>query len=141
MGEQFDDARGRLLFADLTFEIIGAFFAVYNTLGYGFLESVYRNALVLELQRRGLRVEQEVATEVLYLGKVVGLYRMDLVVEGKVLIEVKSSMSLAASDRKQLFNYLRASRLAIGLLLHFGPKPTHQRLISPIFNSGPAISA
>ena len=133
-------ARGELLFKDLTYEIIGAFYDVYNALGYGFLESVYRNALVLELQRRDIHVAQEVATEVHYLGKVVGLYRMDLVVEGKILIEVKSSAALSQSDRRQLFNYLRASKLAVGLLLHFGPKPVHHRLISPIFNVDRAVS-
>lgn len=133
-------ARGELLFKDLTYEIIGAFYAVYNALGYGFLESVYRNALVVELGRRGLKVSQEVSTEVHYLGCIVGLYRMDLVVEGKILIEVKASAVLSQSDRRQLFNYLRASKLAVGLLLHFGPKPVHHRLISPIFTVDRAVS-
>jgi len=140
MGQPNQLARGELLFKDLTYEIIGAFYAVYNALGYGFLESVYRNALVVELQRRGLKVSQEVAIEVHYLGRVVGLYRMDVVVEGKILIEVKSGAILAPYDRRQLFNYLRASKLAVGLLLHFGPKPAHHRLISPIFSADPAFS-
>lgn len=131
-------ARGEtreLPFGNLTYQIIGAFYAVYNALGYGFLESVYRNALVVELRRRGLRVSSEVAVEVHYLGTAVGHYRMDLVVEEKVLVEVKAGSAINPSAKAQLFNYLRASHLPIGLLLHFGPRPIHQRLISPIFRN------
>jgi GxxExxY protein len=118
-----------LLLKELTFEIIGSFFTVYNDLGYGFLESVYVNALTIELQRRGLRSEREVPVEVLYEGQPVGLYRMDLVVNRKVLVEVKSGLSLSHADCKQLFNYLRASRMTVGLLFHFGPRPTHRRFV------------
>lgn len=123
----------KLAFEKLTHAIIGAFYAVYNTIGYGFLESVYRNALVIELRRRGLRVEQEVPVEVFYLGERVGFYRIDVIVEGKILLEVKSCAAIGDIDRRQVFNYLRASRLPIVLLLHFGPKPSHKRFISPIF--------
>lgn len=100
---------------------------MYNALGYGFLEHVYSNALSLELRMRGLRVEREVPVEVQYHGQAVGHYRMDMVVEGRVIIEIKSSIALCEADRRQLFNYLRASRVALGLLLHFGPKPAFKR--------------
>lgn len=94
----------KLAFEELTHAIIGAFYAVYNTIGYGFLESVYRNALVIELRRRGMRVEQEVPVEVFYLGERVGFYRIDLIVEGKILL---SSLQSSAGERsRQLHPFL-----------------------------------
>jgi GxxExxY protein len=116
---------------ELTQQIIGAFFTVYNELGYGFLESVSSNALSLELGLRDLMVRREVPVEVLYMGQAVGLYRMDQVVENKVLIEIKSSARIAVGDRRQVFNYVKASRLSVALLFHFGPKPSFERFISP----------
>jgi GxxExxY protein len=124
-------AQTKLIEKELTQEIIGAFYMVYNELGYGFLESVYSNALSLELRLRNLRVQREVAVEVLYLGQPVGLYRMDQVVENRVLIEIKSSAAIAESDRRQLFNYLKACPLQVGLLFHFGPQPVFERFVSP----------
>lgn len=114
---------------DLSYEIVGAFYTVYNALGYGFLESVHANALSLELQSRNLKVQREVPVEVLYEGQRVGLYRMDMLVEGRVLIEVKSCASVGQTDNRQLFNYLRASRLRLAILLHFGPKPAYKRFV------------
>lgn len=123
---------------ELSYEIVGAFYTVYNALGYGFLESVYANALSLELQMRNLKVQREVPIDVLYEGQCVGRYRMDMLVEGRVLIEAKSSASVGEAENRQLFNYLRASRLPIALLLHFGPKPAYKRLVwtGRQFNSG-----
>ena len=120
-----------LLYEELTFAIIGAFYAVYNALGHGFLESVYRNALVIELQRRGLSVKREVPIEVSYRGQVVGTYRADLVVEDKVLLEIKAAPIIGETERRQVANYVRASRLPVALLLHFGPKPWHKRFLAP----------
>lgn len=119
----------RLVEKELTSEIIGSFYTVYNAFGYGFLESPYANALSLELQARGLQVQREVPVELRYEGTTVGFYRMDMVVEGRVLIENKASAAIAEADCRQLFNYLRASNLTVGLLLHFGPKPAHRRFI------------
>lgn len=119
----------KLILKETTFEIIGAFFTVYNALGYGFLESAYANALSLELQRRGLRVQREVPVEVLYEGQPVGFYRMDMVVNGNVLIETKSCAAIGETEYNQLFNYLRASNLKVGLLFHFGPKPAYRRFV------------
>lgn len=119
-----------LLFESLTYSIIGAFFAVYNALGHGFLENVYRNALVIELERRGLKVQREVPCEVFYLGRPVGTYRMDLVIEDKILIEIKASPTVGETERRQVSNYLSASRLPVALLLHFGPRPWHKRFVA-----------
>lgn len=113
----------------LTHEIVGAFYSVYNTLGYGFLEAVYQRAMGHELTKRGIRVEREYLSEVLYDGVVVGHYRSDLVADGKVVVETKASERLVDTDRKQMRNYLRATNLEVGLLLHFGPKATFQRFV------------
>lgn len=114
---------------ELTREIIGAFYCVYNTLGYGFLESVYQRALAHELTKRGIRVEREYLSEVWYDGVLVGHYKSDLVAEKKIDIETKASEHVVAADRKQVLNYLRSTNLEVGLLLHFGPKPAHYRLV------------
>jgi GxxExxY protein len=130
--------KNKLLHGALTGEILGSFLTVYNAHGYGFLEPVYANSLSLELRRRGLHVEREVAVEVQYLGQPVGHYRMDMLVNDLVVIEIKAGALLVDADRRQLFNYLRASRREVGLLLHFGPKPEFKRYV---IESGSAVSA
>ena len=87
------------------------------------------NALAFELQDRGLQVRREVPIELFYKSRKVGLYKADLIVEDKVLVETKASAALGESDNKQVFNYLRASKLTVGLLLHFGPVPRHKRFV------------
>ncbi|MEO6526627.1 MAG: GxxExxY protein [Gemmatimonadaceae bacterium] len=121
----------RLLERNLTGEIIAAFYDCYSTLGFGFLESVYRRSVATELRSRGLRVSEEVPLEVVYRGVVVGHFRLDLVVEGRVVVEVKSTRALGPTDQRQLINYLRAANIDVGLLLHFGPAPEFHRLVSP----------
>lgn len=121
----------KLVEEDPTREIIAAFYTVYNALGYGFLESVYANALALELGLRSLKVLREAPVQVLYMGQPVGFYRMDQVVEDKILVEIKSTTTVGDADRRQVFNYLKASPLLVGLLFHFGPKPAFERFISP----------
>lgn len=115
---------------ELTHEIIGTFYTVYNELGYGFLESVYANGLSLELRRRNLHVHREVPVEVQYLGQPIGRFRIDVVVDHKVLVEIKSTSTVGDADRRPVFTYLRASTLPVALLLHFGPKPDFQRFVS-----------
>ena len=122
--------RPRLIDEELTGKVIGAFYTVYNTLGYGFLESVYSRALAIELRRRGLRVDREVSITVYYEGEVVGRYRLDLLVEGRLALEIKAGKSLAPTDRDQLLNGLRASNHEVGLLLHFGPRPAFFRVVA-----------
>lgn len=119
----------QLLHHELTHEIIGSFFDVYNTFGYGFFETPYVNALMFELEHRGIRVQREVPIELVYKGRKVGLYKADMIVEDKVLVETKASAALCEADNRQVFNYLRASKLTVGLLLHFGPTPTHKRFV------------
>lgn len=118
-----------LLEADITNPVIGAFYAVYNDLGFGFLESIYANALAVELQYRGLSYSREVPADVVYRGVPVGLCRFDMIVEGRVLVEIKSTKAIIAADERQIQNYLKASSVEVGLWLHFGPEPKPRRFI------------
>ena len=112
---------------DVTELIIKAFYKVYNTLGYGFLEKVYRNALVVELRRLGLEVIPEARIRVYYEGEVVGEYFADLLVAGVVIVELKAVKRLLEEHEAQLLNYLKATPYEVGLLLNFGPKPEIKR--------------
>jgi len=105
---------------DLTEKIIGCAYTVSNTLGAGFLEKVYENALFIELQKQGLRTEQQKPVSVVYGGQVVGEYIADLIVEESVIIELKAVRVLDAVHQAQLLNYLKATGINIGLLLNFG---------------------
>lgn len=113
----------------VTNAVIGAFFDVYNALGFGFLEHVYSLALVRELRDRGHEVGQEVTVPVMYKGEVLTHQRVDLIVDGRVLVEVKSTHVLPATAKRQVLNYLRATSLEVGLLLHFGPEARFYRLV------------
>jgi GxxExxY protein len=113
----------------LTEKIIGAFYDVYNSLGYGFLEQVYENAMVIELRSMGLKVEQQMPIKVRYRGKVIGEYFADLVVEDKVILELKAASVFLPSHEAQLLNYLKATPYEVGLLLNFGPSPTKKRKV------------
>ena len=112
---------------DITELIIQAFYTVYNTLGYGFLEKVYQNALVIELRKLGLEVIPEACIKVYYNGQVVGEYFADLLVAGVVLVEIKAVRTLAPEHEAQLLNYLKATPYEVGLLLNFGPQPQIKR--------------
>lgn len=101
---------------------------MYNELGYGFLESVYREAMIIALREAGLDVKKEVPIEVFFRGAKVGDFRCDLLVNDVVLIELKAAKSVDSSFEAQLLNYLRATRLEIGLLFNFGPKSYFKRL-------------
>lgn len=115
--------------SELTDKIIGVFYDVYNELGFGFLESVYRNALRLALLEKGLVVEQEVPVSVYFRGKNVGDFRADLVVNGVILLELKTAEAIVAAHESQVINYLRSTSLELGLILNFGPKPQVRRLL------------
>lgn len=118
-----------LLHGDITGEIISAFYAVYNELGYGFIESVYIRALAIELFQRRMNVAREVPVTVYYKGVTVGTYRADLLVADTVVVEAKAGEQTSDYDRIQLLNFLRASGKEVGLLLHFGPKAILKRVI------------
>lgn len=109
-------------------KIIGVFYDVFNELGFGFLESVYRNSMQLALLAKGLSVEPEVAVPVFFRGRNVGDFRADLVVNGCVLLELKTAESISIAHEAQLLNYLRATKLEVGLILNFGPKAQVRRL-------------
>lgn len=120
--------RMKLKHEEITSKILEAFLKrVYRRLGYGFLEKVYENAMVLELRQMGLTVEVQKKIEVYYNGEIVGEYFADLVVEGKVIVELKAARALADEHEAQLLNYLRATPYEVGLLLNFGPKPEFVR--------------
>lgn len=118
-----------LLHGDITEPTLGAFFDVYNALGYGFLEAVYRRSMLVALRNRRVEVIAEAPFTVHFAGEPVGDYRADLVVAGRVVVECKSCDHLGATHEAQLFNYLRASGLSVGLLLNFGPAPTFKRFV------------
>jgi GxxExxY protein len=115
---------------ELTREIIGAFYYVYHRFGYGFLESVYRKALVVELRYRGIPVQEEVPCQLDHRGVIVGTPRADVLAYGRIIVETKTGTVLDPKDPAQLQNYLSAFKLQLGLMLHFGPTPTVKRLIA-----------
>ncbi len=114
---------------ELTDSILHAFYDVYNELGHGFLESVYRKALIIALRDTGHVVEEEVPLRVWFRGYDVGDFRADLVVDGSVLLELKTVEHIARTHEAQTLNYLRATRLEVALILNFGPEPTFRRLV------------
>ncbi len=113
--------------AELTEKIIAAFYKVYNTLGYGFLEKVYENALVIELRKQALEVVAQAPITVFYDDTVVGEYFADLLVAKAVIVELKAAKDLAEEHEAQLLNYLKATPHEVGLLLNFGPQPQFKR--------------
>lgn len=119
----------RLLHGEITGPILGAFYAVHSQLGFGLLESVYSNALIVLLSDAGLDVAQEVPFEITFHGHSIGVYRADLVVESKVIVEVKAGRSIVPAHNAQLLNYLRASNLEVGLLLNFGEAASFKRVV------------
>jgi GxxExxY protein len=107
--------------SEITKEIIGAAYAVYNEMGFGFLESVYESCMVLELTERGLITQSQEPIEVIYRGRIVGQFVADMLVNKRVIVELKSVRQLADVHEVQLVNYLTATGKPIGLLINFGP--------------------
>ncbi|WP_320111394.1 GxxExxY protein [Draconibacterium orientale] len=116
-------------YSDLTEAIIKCFYKVYNELGYGFLEKVYHNALLIELQNEELKVESQKPIKVSYQGDVVGEYYADIIVEDVVILELKATETVTEAHEFQLINYLKATGLEVGLLLNFGKKPQVKRKV------------
>lgn len=112
---------------ELTDTIICCFYTVYNTLGYGFLEKVYENALLAELEIRGISALAQSPISVFYGNRQVGEYFTDILVDNKVIVEVKAVKNLAPEHEAQLLNYLKATDVEVGLLLNFGPQPQVKR--------------
>ena len=118
-----------MLHEEITSVIIAAYYDVYNSLGYGFLEKVYENALILELQKRNLTVKQQFPIKVYYDGQVVGEYFADLLVNDLVIIELKAAEQIIKAHEAQLVNYLKATNLEVGLVLNFGSQAEFKRKI------------
>jgi GxxExxY protein len=121
---------GMLQEEKLSYAIRGCVYEVFKQLGGGFLEKVYENALLKELQAQGLQAESQVAINVIYKGAVVGEYVADLVVEDKVILELKAQQQLSKVSEAQLLNYLKATSVSIGMLVNFAyPRATIKRLV------------
>jgi GxxExxY protein len=117
---------------DLTHTVIGCAFKIHNALGSGFLESVYENALRIEMERADIAVMQQEKVQVWYEGQVVGDYYTDLCIPGLLIIEIKAVQTLAKQHEVQLVNYLTATRIDNGLLTNFGPSVQVKRKYSRI---------
>ena len=123
-------AETELLHKDITKEIIDSAYQVHNALGCGLLEKVYNNALVVDVESKGRKVAAQQEFKVLYRDRIVGVYYADLVVENKVIVEVKSVEKIDDIHRAQLLNYLRISGIRVGLLINFArPKLEYERLV------------
>lgn len=118
-----------LLHRELTSSILDAFFQVHYELGFGFLESIYAKAMERVLGESGHRVRREVPIDVFFRGERLGNFRADLIVESAVLIEIKSAELLDPSAQAQVLNYLRATKIEVALLLHFGPNARFRRFV------------
>ena len=106
--------------SELTDRIIGCAYDVYNQLGFGFLEKVYENALVIKMKEKGLMINQQSPVNVYFEGKLVGEYYADIVAEDKVIVELKAVSTLSKTHEVQLVNYLKATGIKVGLLINFG---------------------
>nr|WP_261361752.1 GxxExxY protein [Aeoliella straminimaris] len=129
-----------LIHSELTEKIISAFYEVYNTLGHGFLEKVYENAMVTALRKRGLTVQQQRPIEVRFDGQVVGEYFADLYINELIIIEIKISEAIGDAHKSQLLNYLAATGTELGILFNFGPQPSFTRKVMTRFESMAAES-
>jgi GxxExxY protein len=129
MHMESESPRTRLLHEDVTEKIIGVFFDVYNELGAGFLEKVYRSAFLIAASAAGLEVRRELYMPVWFRGSRIAEFFADFCVEGRALVEIKAKPSLDTTDEAQLINYLRASDMEVGLLLNFGRKAEFKRLV------------
>ena len=113
----------------ITEKILKAYYNVYNSLGFGFLEKVYEKALLIELQDLGLIVEPQKQINVYYKNKLVENYFADIIVEDKVILELKAADFLLSCYSSQLYNYLKSTEIEVGLLLNFGEKPEFKRIV------------
>ena len=124
-----DAPKSGLKHSELTEKIIGSFFSVYNELGPGFLESVYQRSMIVALAETGLRADPETPIQVWFHGQTVGDFRADIIVEGTVLLEIKTARQIDPSHEAQVLHYLRATQFEVGLLLNFGAKAQFRRYI------------
>ena len=110
----------KVLYPDLSYRIMEAVFEVHNQLGPGFTENIYERALIVELDKRGITYEVQKQIEIIYKGQKLGIYRLDLLIEGKIILELKAVVSLNDLFKQQLLSYLRATGMKLGVLINFG---------------------
>lgn len=120
---------GGLIHRELTDRTIGVFYEVYNELGFGFLESVYEDAMAIALGEKGLSVERQKPIPVWFRGRSIGSFVADLIVERSIIIELKAVNRLIDTHIAQLMNYLRATEIEVGLVMNFGPSPEFKRRV------------
>jgi GxxExxY protein len=125
MNTDFQDFKSK----ELTEQIIKIFYKVYNTLGYGFLEKIYENAMMIEFRKANVPAVSQYPIKVLYEDEIIGEYFADIIVDRKVIVEIKATKNLIIDHEAQLLNYLKATKIEIGLLLNFGPKPEISRKV------------
>lgn len=118
-----------MLHSDVTGKILRAYYNVFNELGFGFLEKNYERAMQIELRKMGVGCKAQEPITVYYEGEQIGIYFADLVVEEKVIVELKAGTSLAPEHEVQLLNYLRATKVEVGMLLNFGLHPEFKRRV------------
>ncbi len=123
MNADFQDFK----YKELTEKIIKIFYKVYNKLGYGFLEKVYENALMIELEKEKISAVSQFPRKVQYEGETIGEYFADILVDNKVIVEIKAAKGLVEENEAQLLNYLKATDMEVGVLLNFGLKPEIRR--------------
>jgi GxxExxY protein len=115
--------------AELSEKLIGIFFSIYNELGHGFLESVYEQAFSIALAEQGIFFQWQMAVPVFFHQQKIGDFRADLLVDGKILLELKTGREIDPAWEKQLLNYLRATEVEVGLLFNFGPQAQFRRYV------------
>jgi GxxExxY protein len=116
-------------YKELTEKIIKIFYKVYNKLGYGFLEKVYENAMIIEFGKEGIQAVAQSSIKVSYEDEVIGEYYADILADDRVIVEIKATRTLASEHEAQLLNYLKATDIEVGILLNYGPKPEIKRKV------------
>ena len=129
--EDLEGKSRRIIEKDLSYRIVGCALQVHRELGFGFLESIYSKSLEVMMKQQGLLVDREHPIEVRFRGVSVGIYRVDMLVERRVIVEVKSTEKLSEVAKRQLRNYLSVAKLELGLVLHFGPRFVCHRVLGP----------
>ena len=118
-----------IMYKDESYEIVGAAIEVWRKLGYGFLEKVYENSLAVELEKRAIHFEQQKPIKVHYEGRIVGDYIADIIVDEKILLELKSAQAISDSFVAQTLNYLKATGIRLGIILNFGPEKMESKRV------------
>jgi len=114
-------------YVELTEKVIEIYYRVYNKLGYGLLEKIYENAMMIEFKKENISAVSQSAIRVLYEGEIVGEYFADILISDKIIVEIKAAKNVAEEHEAQLLNYLKATDIEVGLLLNYGPKPNFKR--------------